>query len=94
LILGRRAFACWIEPDEAEAEIKVEPLLAVGIALVGVYFFVSGATSIALFVSFNSFGGMQSSAFWSGAISALLGLGLFLLSPYMTRFWQSRSGRG
>ncbi len=86
LILLREKLAGWLVPHEANMSIGVRALMAVGTALIGIYFIATGVVSLG-----ESFAQQYSSAnpylLWRGGASLAMGLVLFVGSVGIQRLW-------
>lgn len=98
LITLRKRLAHWLAPEPSSNTISAQMLLAVGAALVGVYFLVSGASSLAAVVivrhnshTFDSV--RQLRRFWVPVTDLVVGLALFAFSTSVARVWQLLRGR-
>ena len=86
LILLREKLASWLVPHEASMSIGVRALMAVGTALIGIYFIATGVVSLG-----ESFAQQHSSSnpylLWRGGASLAMGLVLFVGSVGIQRLW-------
>lgn len=99
LIKLRSRLARWLAPESSSSAISAQALMAVGTALLGVYFLVSGSVDVAIGVGIRRAGDMtlapltQTRHFWAAVANLIAGLGLFVFSASVARFWQLLRGR-
>ena len=93
LILLRGRLARWLVPAESVTSFEGRSLIAIGVAVVGVYFVALGAISLG-----ESFAVEQTTnrsnpyLFWRGIIAVGVGLFLFVGSVRISRLWALLAG--
>ncbi len=88
LILARKPLAAWMSPVSTEAPAATESLVAVGAAVVGVYYLADGAVTLSMQMA------SASQAFlWQGGVSMVVGIVLFAVSVGLGRLWGLLRGR-
>ena len=88
LIIVRRRLASWLQPDDSIADFGAEPLFAAGVAILGLYFTVTGLVVLGQLFAIGEGLGDQSYAVWSSIISVVVGLFVLLIAPLLTRLWR------
>ncbi len=88
LIIVRKFVARWLTSDEVQASVQAEPMMAAGIAVVSLYFVLSGVVALgAHYVTTQMSNASNPYTLWQGVFSVVSGLLLFLLSIGLGRLW-------
>ena len=88
LLCTRKHIGRWLHPSDADVALSAQPIFAVGVALIAVVLMVSGLGSLSQFFGWRGSGMEQPLLMWSGVASILLGVLLFLASPWVSRLWR------
>ncbi|WBU39759.1 hypothetical protein [Marinobacter alkaliphilus] len=89
LVILRGKLAAWLVPEESTNSLEVSSFLAIGAAIIGVYFTAQGV--ITLGESYTVYRIPDTSnpyLFWNGVFSVAVGLALFLGSFGIGRMWE------
>ena len=88
LITLRSKVAAWLVPVDSSTWFQPSIFVSCGTAVVGIYFFASGITSLG-----ESFGGQQAASssnpylWWRGIFACATGVALFVFSAGIGRLW-------
>lgn len=98
LIMLRKPIARWLSPDESGSSVTAQCLFAVGVALLGMSYLVSGITSFSSLLMLSMANGPPVNIphlerFWGSITDLVAGLCLFGLSIHIARLWQWLRGR-
>ncbi len=80
LLASRKIVAAWIFPNPSTVTFSGEGLFSAGVAIVGIYFFVTGLSNLGLFAFLDSGAPARQRLLVSGTVSAFLGMVLFAAS--------------
>jgi hypothetical protein len=86
-VVLRKRIAFWLQPSAAVTGLDARGILLAGCLLIGGYFILSGAQTIASYFAWASHWTQDTYRLWSGAISIVLGLALFLAIGWIARWW-------
>jgi hypothetical protein len=93
LIMLRNKLARWLVPIEGKTALPVRSFLAVGVAVVGIYFLAFGSISISQYVVMQQIENVNSPhLFWSGVFAMGVGVALFVGSVGIGRLWAIIAG--
>lgn len=94
LVFGRRSLADWLVPNSQVTEHQPQALLSVGVAIVAVYFFLSGLVALGQHVALNRVQNMSNEyVLWQGLFSIGTAILMFVASVGVARMWSRLRGR-
>lgn len=94
LVLGRRPLADWLVPSSQVTEHQPQSLLSVGVAIVAVYFLLSGLVALGQHVAFSRIQNISDEyVLWQGVFSIGTGVLMFVASVGFARMWSRLRGR-
>ena len=93
LLLARNVIARRLFPDLNDEALASDGILAAGVAIVGVYYAMSGLIDLSVLADWRPGPPADRSQLWFGAASAILGGLLFVSAGLILNFWQGISLR-
>jgi hypothetical protein len=94
LLAVRRRIGAWLVPGSDKIDSTATSLVAVGVALLGVYFVGAGVLSVANYaVVVRNVPNNDNFGLRSGTISIILGVLLFVVSVSLSKLWAMLRGR-
>lgn len=91
LIATRRPLARWLQPEGADVTLDPPSFLMAGIALLGIYFVVSGLTDLSQYLGAIGIGRELRYLLWRSALNIGVGASLLIASPWIARRWRTRT---
>lgn len=94
LVSARKGFALWFAPDESDIDANAGALLAVGVAIVSVYFMLSGVVALGEYLGLRATSDAENPYLvWRAAFAIGGGLLMFAFSVRIGRIWRVLRGR-
>lgn len=94
LVLGRKPISRWLTPSQSTNEATGDVLIAIGIAIIGVFYAAEGGITLGTYyASLEQLSSTHSNMFWNGCFSVGMGVFLFAFSVGLGRLWLLLRGR-
>jgi hypothetical protein len=86
-IAFRKRIALWLQPGPVVTGLDARGVLIAGCLLIAGYFMLSGVQTLAVHFAWSAHWTQDAHRLWSGAVSVVVGLALFLAIGWVARWW-------
>lgn len=94
LVFGRCRLANWLVPESRVVDYQSQALLSVGVAVVAVYFTLSGLVALGQHIVLMRIQNVSNDyVLWQGLFSTAIGISMFVASVSVARVWSKLRGR-
>jgi hypothetical protein len=92
LLFARKSLAKWLHPGDSESSVQAQPVLAFGVTLLGLYFFIAGILKVAEYFARRATVSVEPYLLWVGIASSVLGTLMFMACPWVVRASRALTG--